>query len=453
MSLLRSWPFLLALAPLGACGSGTEPSNLPGVPVLLEMVSGDGQVVAPGDTSRVPLVVRAVDSAGRSVPDIGVTFRVTVGPGNLVEGSDARTLLVETSSEGLAEAFWATGQAWIRDSAYIEAHAAGLEPVEFLVHAAYPAPPPGRPLTSAANFSCRITNPIHCWGTLQDGLPPTRFSGPPPVAVDGFGGTMCAAIAHGRYCWGDNSAGQYGDGLATSYPEPYLIPDGFEFSALAMGGAFGCGIDQQATVWCWTKEPLRGIGTFPGSATGLPAYVWRGMSRLDAGTDFICGVSTKQIIQCEGEDTYGQLGSRVGPGGTIPFVDVAAGAHHACALAEDGSAWCWGRNDAGQLGDGSLADRSTRLPVAGTLRFTRLAAGARHTCGIATDGGAWCWGSNARGQLGDESFDDAAAPVAVAGSRRFSEIAAGSEHTCGIATGGETVCWGASELGQVPPPP
>lgn len=443
-------PFLLVLALLAACGGGTEPSDLPGEPVGLEIVSGDGQVVTPGDTTPEPLVVRAVDSAGRSVGGVAVTFTVLIGPGSLVDGTDARTLLVQTSSEGLAEAHWSSNPAWIRDSAYIQAQADGLEPVEFLVYAAYPAPPVGRPLTAASNFSCRITNPIHCWGTLQAGLPPTRFSGSPPVAVDGFGGTMCAAVPHGRYCWGDNSSGQYGDGLATSYAEPHLVQDGFEFSALAIGGTFGCGIDRLASVWCWTKEPIDGIGSFPGSASGLPDFIMRGMSRLDAGTDFICGVSTKQRLACAGENAYGQLGSSVGAGGAVSFVDVAAGAYHACALAEDGIAWCWGRNDAGQLGDGSMSDRSARLAVSGGHRFTRLAAGARHTCGIATDGGAWCWGSNAHGQLGDESFDDSAVPVAVAGPRRFSELAAGSEHTCGISTEGETLCWGATELGQVP---
>lgn len=437
---------MLGLLAVAGCGGGTEPSNLPGEPVLLEVVSGDGQVVTPGDTTDVPLVVRALDSAGRAVPEVGVTFRVLAGPGNLVEGTDARTLMVPTSNEGLAEANWASGPAWIRDSAYIEAGVPGLEPVEFLVRAAFPAPPAGHSISAAANFTCRITNPIHCWGTLQDGLPPTLYTGAMPVTVDGFGGTMCAAVAHGRYCWGDNSFGQYGDGLATSYPAPHLIQDGFQFSALAIGGDRGCGLDQYASVWCWsTAQRFHGDPVFT-----LPRVQWNGMRRIDAGADFVCGVSLEQTILCAGGNDFGQLGSTVGAGGQAQFVELAAGSHHACGLADDGGAWCWGRNDTGQLGDGTLTGRSMRLRVTGGHVFATLAAGERHTCGLSADGSAWCWGSNAHGQLGNESFDDSAVPVAVAGSRRFSEIAAGSEHTCGISTDGETLCWGATELGQVP---
>src|SRR5690606_37292331 len=61
-------------------------------------------------------------------------------------------------------------------------------------------------------------------------------------------------------------------------------------------------------------------------------------------------------------------------------LQVAAGASHTCALAEDNRAYCWGKNDYGQLGDGTTVDRSERTPVAGNLRFVQIVAGDYHTC-------------------------------------------------------------------------
>jgi len=106
-------------------------------------------------------------------------------------------------------------------------------------------------------------------------------------------------------------------------------------------------------------------------------------------------------------------------------LQIAAGAHHSCALLDTGEVRCWGRNAEGQLGQGDTALRDT--PSGNAVRLgasvVRLASGAHHNCALLTTGRVRCWGYNAYGQLGygntqsigDTEQADAAGPVALLG--------------------------------------
>jgi alpha-tubulin suppressor-like RCC1 family protein len=155
--------------------------------------------------------------------------------------------------------------------------------------------------------------------------------------------------------------------------------------------------------------------------------------------------------------------------GPASFSTISAGFRHTCAIASNGTAYCWGSNQFGQLGDGTNLLRDTPVAVAGGLTFTAISAGGDHTCGITTGGAAYCWGSNldgqgGRGTSGDVSF----VPVAVAGGNTYSRISASSGtrttnatgglnkpngygHTCALTTAGAVFCWGDDtdlQLGQ-----
>ena len=146
--------------------------------------------------------------------------------------------------------------------------------------------------------------------------------------------------------------------------------------------------------------------------------------------------------------------------GAAAFTSVTAGGGHTCALTANGRAYCWGRDDNGQLGVAPpsticLPDQGPSpcglvpFPVDGGLSFTQLTAGEAHTCGLTSDGSAWCWGSNSDGQLGDGSFTSRHAPVAVSGALKFASIEAGDLLTCGVTTTGAVWCWGANSKGQL----
>jgi alpha-tubulin suppressor-like RCC1 family protein len=128
---------------------------------------------------------------------------------------------------------------------------------------------------------------------------------------------------------------------------------------------------------------------------------------------------------------------------------ISAGTRHVCALATDSTAYCWGNNLAGQLGNGGTADTALPVAVSGGLKFKSVIAGFDHSCALTAAGDAYCWGDNSVGQLGEPTTNQALDPTAVTGGVIFLSITAGSEHTCGIGTGNTAQCWGQNASSQL----
>lgn len=141
------------------------------------------------------------------------------------------------------------------------------------------------------------------------------------------------------------------------------------------------------------------------------------------------------------------------------YVAVSAGLEHTCALSDDGTAYCWGSNEFGQLGsagdtvcvreDRNIACRRRPHAVDGGVKFLKISAGGRHTCAIATTSRIYCWGDNLRGELGDPSVRNSTVPIPILSSAAFIDVAAGGQHSCGLRADGFAFCWGANEIGQL----
>lgn len=130
---------------------------------------------------------------------------------------------------------------------------------------------------------------------------------------------------------------------------------------------------------------------------------------------------------------------------------VGMGAWNGCALV-DGKAWCWGRGELGNLGNGTrITQSATPVPVSGGLSFTSIGGGWNYMCGLATDAKAWCWGWGSLGALGNGDTDDKLEPTAVSGGLSFKQMhAAGLERlTCAIASNNRAYCWGSNAGGGV----
>jgi alpha-tubulin suppressor-like RCC1 family protein len=130
---------------------------------------------------------------------------------------------------------------------------------------------------------------------------------------------------------------------------------------------------------------------------------------------------------------------------------IAAADDHACALRTDGTVWCWGENNARQLGDGTGTARNRPALVLGLadVTATALACGGDQCCVALTDGAVRCWGDNASGQLGDNTTTDRDRATSVSGLLGVSALSTrGTGHTCALGSG-VLRCWGLNDGGQL----
>lgn len=195
--------------------------------------------------------------------------------------------------------------------------------------------------------------------------------------------------------------------------------------------------------------------------------VWLGQDSLQAssvsfGAGHSCAI-TAQGLKCWGLNTNGQTGDDAtspvsypapvdGIGGTV--TQVEAGTSHTCAVTQAGSVLCWGINDAGQIGTGSVTSDQVapQAPSGITGVFREVASGATHSCARTATGTVSCWGGDASGQIGNGAGDStpaAVTSVTLPGAAAAAQIGAGNFHTCALTTTGLIYCWGEGTLGQI----
>lgn len=129
--------------------------------------------------------------------------------------------------------------------------------------------------------------------------------------------------------------------------------------------------------------------------------------------------------------------------------ELLGGDGFSLALLEDGRVLSWGRNDRGQLGDGTTHSRGTPAPVSGLERVRALAAGEGHALALLEDGRLLGWGANGSGQVGDGSTLDRLTPAEVEGLRDVVALAAGSAHSLAVTRDGRVHGWGSNSAGQL----
>jgi len=249
------------------------------------------------------------------------------------------------------------------------------------------------------------------------------------------------------------------------------------FEAVFAGGAHTCALASvPGAAYCWGRGESGQLGVpvpsstcltdggfFPCSMVPVPVGGGLTFEMLAAGAAHTCGLANDGTAYCWGSNAYGQLGdnsttNQSGPvqvGGGLTFVSIDAGAAHTCGITTAGEAYCWGRNDRGQLGNGTTTNSALPVAVAGGLSFQLIAAGGfviGHTCGLTDMGDAYCWGDNQRGQLGIGTGDlnPHAVPDLVSGGLVFKWLTAGlGQHSCGLTELGAAYCWGSNTVGAL----
>lgn len=174
------------------------------------------------------------------------------------------------------------------------------------------------------------------------------------------------------------------------------------------------------------------------------------------GGNHACVVRAGAVL-CWGANNHGQLGNGTMTEATTAtpitvtsetFVGVSAGSDHTCAWTSGGLLYCWGDNAYGQLGDGTKMDRTMPTLVPSLPSVRDASAGSNHTCAAQMDGQVFCWGRSLNQRLGFASMDDVPSPTLVGGVTGVSQVEAGQGHTCALTTSG-VVCWGENGSHQV----
>ena len=190
-----------------------------------------------------------------------------------------------------------------------------------------------------------------------------------------------------------------------------------------------------------------------------------------------CGAVGKDIENCNGDDTFTdsrfmlsdnpasyyddliawqtQQNVELKKDSTGDFSLKAAGLL-TCAGKNDGSIWCWGFNNFGELSDGTTIERHAPVQASGVTAFLDGDLSDNGGCILKTEGTVWCWGSNdafsgssGHGRIGDGTMNNSSMPVQVTGLTDIEKVDAGEVHSCAIKTGGTLWCWGWNQYGEV----
>ena len=321
-----------------------------------------------------------------------------------------------------------------------------------------------------------------CWGDNDNGQLGDGTSGAnrlSPVAVSGLSNAVavastgfhtCALLADGTArCWGDNSHAQMGAGIiGGNLSTPVAVSNLSNAIGIAAGGNHTCALLADGTARCWGDDDDGQVGDgtiggnrfMPVAVTGLSSAV-----AITTGFAHTCALLANGSADCWGRNNVGQLGigtlarsafpaTVVGSGGSFTARDVAAGRNHTCAVRANGTVSCWGSNDSGQIGDGTSGiNRLSPVAVSGLSNAVAIAAGDAHTCALMAGGTVRCWGLNTSGQLGNGTFSSSSIPIPVSNLTNVVAIAAGggigNSHTCALLANGTVRCWGANGSGQV----
>jgi alpha-tubulin suppressor-like RCC1 family protein len=326
----------------------------------------------------------------------------------------------------------------------------------------------------------------------------------------------CVLLPDGRVkCWGNNAAGQLGYGAAPeatfgdapgelgSALPTVLLGSSVAVQHIVAGAFHTCVLTTDGAVKCWGWGDTLGLGSTDhkgdiASEMGdaLPFVdLGAGKVAIDvvAGSTHSCALLEDGSLKCWGHNDRGELGygsiSYVGDepgemGDALPAVDLGAGKKvvavslggedfweggHTCALLDDGQIKCWGRNDRGQLGLGStedvgdepgeMGDALPTVDLGAGKKAVAVTAGGAHTCALLEDQTVKCWGRNAGGALGVGSTEDLgekspdmgdALPTVNLGSwANVVGLAAGTSHTCALRDDGTTKCWGRNNYGAL----
>lgn len=336
----------------------------------------------------------------------------------------------------------------------------------------------GMAITTTAPAVAAPNNPTPEFGLVGGGTVVTLDA---PQAIEyeqveaGVPFSVAVTSAGTAYAWGDNWFGQHGSGAlggSSREPVPVAMPDGVTVTQVSAGADHTLALGSDGNVYAWGDNVIGQLGLgdsgpFESAVpvqTGLPADVT--VSAIAAGGYHSFALATDGRLFAWGNNSHGQLGLGTSGGSVhtpqlvhapagVTFTSVSVGHYHALAIAQDGTAYAWGRNNYGQLGLGDTTDHATPVAITGpltTVSVTLLVAGQWYSMAIVEGGTAYAWGDNLFGQLGDGTKATSTLPAEIvppAAGVQFTDLEASGSFSLGIGSDGLTYAWGDNYYGQL----
>ena len=262
-------------------------------------------------------------------------------------------------------------------------------------------------------------------GTTQPSLDPVLIMGNIVAVAAGhdfqfqMGHTVALDTDGVMWAWGNNRSGQLGDGSNNTSLSPIRIMD--NVVAVAAGISHTAALDAEGVVWTWGSNDRGQLGDGVGHGRTLPMPVKDNVQAIAIGSDNTYVITNDNVLWAWGMNAAGQLGNGTNDDQHLPVrimedvAHVSAGFGHTLTVTLDGELWTFGNNNRGQLGLGSVDPDWDRwiYPQRAISGIVAAAGGAGHSLALDTYGNLWSWGRNDYGQLGDGSRDDRYNPQRV----------------------------------------
>jgi len=311
-------------------------------------------------------------------------------------------------------------------------------------------------VSSAFGCGLQSSGVLRCWGvgpfgegqTSERGISFSAASVPGGSGVESFSvghENGCAVMTdHSVECLGLNSSGQLGDGTTdSSYLSAVAVSGLNDAVAVAIGGYtnHACAIRSGGSVVCWgyNGHGELGDGTTTNSTTPVVVSGLSDAVALAVSQDTSCALRATHTVSCWGSIPSGTSATPTDMGLT-GVVDVTIGDGHGCVVLDDGTARCLGRNDKGQLGDGTTNDAGSYVAVNDLTGITQISANYNSTCALAA-GDVYCWGETGAAVAGTSGTSQSA-PVKAPGLAGATAVKTGGASACAIKADGHATCFG-----------
>ena len=207
------------------------------------------------------------------------------------------------------------------------------------------------------------------------------------------------------YSWGDNLSGQLGKGN-TYIAVPRQVGNDFSWEKVFAGLVHSAAIKKDGSLWMWGRNRYGQLGD---------------------------GLSATNV----------DIPIQVGTGKDWKYVSL--GGYQTLALKADGSLWGWGWNNEGQLGDGTIIQRTTPVQIGTATDWKTVSSGLTHSVGVKTNGTIWYWGKIASGTFSITST----IPIQIGSASDWTDISAGANHILALKSNGTLWAWGLNNFSQL----